>query len=656
MRARYDLSTLAWTLTGWHPHYWRATLSMETGMRLACDEGPHPAKAPGSVQQALREAGVLPDWNEGLHSRECEWVENRHWAFQTTVPDDWMAQPGRLWLDCQGLDYRGVILVNGQEAARFDNGFVPYRIEITPYRLPSANTLTVVFTELPRALGQVGFTSKITEWKARFNYIWDWVPRLVQVGISDMITLEVEHQDVISALDLYTDYDDEEGRGTIVPSAKIDVYHAAEIEVELADDTGTVFIQRSLAAPTYTQPLSELLVQPWQPNGNGDQPLYRFTMRLLSNKGEVLDEVTRRIGFKQVRWLPCAGAPSGAAPWVCEVNGAPTFLQGVNWTPIRPNYADVTEADYRQRLTWYRDMGCNLLRVWGGGPLERECFYDLCDELGLMVWQEFPLSSSGLDNWPPEGNAAIAALTAIARSYIRRRQHHPSLLMWCGGNELQGAPDGGKVGIGQPADLSHPLLSALCDVVAQHDPTRRFVPTSASGPRFTADAGDFGKGLHHDVHGPWNVQSMLEAECYPYWDHDDALFRSEAGMPGSSSAALIRQYGGALALPGDHDNPFWLHTGGWWVQWPQYLAEDGDPDDLEAFVMWSQQRQADALAYAARACKRRFPGCGGFLVWMGHDAYPCPSNTAILDFTGEPKPAALALKEIFTAPVAALAP
>ena len=96
------------------------------------------------------------------------------------------------------------------------------------------------------------------------------------------------------------------------------------------------------------------------------------------------------------------------------------------------------------------------------------------------------------------------------------------------------------------------------------------------------------------MHGPWNCAGPVE-KAFAYWDQDDALFRSETGMPGSSPAALIRQYGQELALPGDFSNPFWMHTQGWWIQWEDYLREGGDPENLEQYVAWSQQRQAVVL-------------------------------------------------------------
>jgi beta-mannosidase len=135
-----------------------------------------------------------------------------------------------------------------------------------------------------------------------------------------------------------------------------------------------------------------------------------------------------------------------------------------------------------------------------------------------------------------------------------------------------------------------------------------------------------------------------------YWQGDDALFRSEAGAPGASAADLIAAYRGDCATtPGTAANPLWRRTS-WWIDWPAFVAEQGrEPADLEEYVAWSQARQAEALRVAARACKARFPRCGGLLIWMGHDSFPCTINTSIIDFWGRPKPAALALRDIFTA-------
>lgn len=650
MKQIYDLSTLEWSLTGWHPHGWESAVSMELGLNLHADITQVPARVPGSVQQSLRDAGLLPDWNVKLNSRQCEWVENRHWIYETKLPAAWTAQPAQFLLHCAGLDYQGVVLVNGERAAIFCGSFVPYTFDLSPFLHEGDNRLTIVFTEIPRYLGQVGFTSQITTWKTRFNYVWDWTPRLVQIGIWDTISLEVRHCDAVTALSLYTDYDYRSQIGSVALKAQLALSAGTAVEVIVEGDEGEVSRQTFAAVADFSGVLQGLRVSPWQPNGNGAQTRYTLRLRVLDGAGELLDEEVREVGFRQVIWNPCKDAPADAEPWICQVNGIDTFLQGANWVPIRPNYADVSVDDYRKRLQLYKELGFNLLRVWGGAVLEKECFYALCDELGILVWQEFPLSSSGPDNWPPEDAQAIAEMQDIAAGYIARRQHHPALLLWCGGNELQGSVDGSKKGCGKPVDYTHPMIGMMRDTVQQLDPTRRFLPTSSSGPRFTAELGEFGKGLHHDVHGPWNFPGDV-AQAFTYWDQDDALFRSETGMPGSSSVEVIRQYGEDMALPADYSNPFWMHTQGWWIQWEDYLREGGDAGSLEQYVAWSQARQATVLAYAAATCKRRFPACGGIIFWMGHDCYPCPINTAVIDYNGEAKPAALAVAEIFHAKV-----
>lgn len=415
-------------------------------------------------------------------------------------------------------------------------------------------------------------------------------------------------------------------------------------KVRLASPAGEV-IEREFQS-TEDQAVVEIETpHRWWPNGLGPPTLYEM---------EIFDSGGRRVwsgsvGFKEVRWLPCEGAPNSAEPWVCEVNGRPVFLQGVNWTPASLDYLETKPDDIECLISLYKEMGCNLLRVWGGAFLESDTFYRAADRAGLMVWQEFPLSSSGIDNWPPENEAAVKKLELIATDFIRRRSHHPSLLLWCGGNELQGGI-GSKIGIGRPVDISHPCLARLGEVVAREAPNIRFLPTSASGPRFTADAKEFGMGLHHDVHGPWNMETDLDAWRL-YWQNDDALFRSETGMPGSMTAEQIRAYAGELnPWPPDENNLLWLHLSSWWRQLTEFEQQEPENSrNLETYCKWSRELQAEALGIAAAACKNRFPRCGGFLVWMGHDCHPCPANTSIIDVERNPKPAFQKLKSIFMA-------
>ncbi len=252
------------------------------------------------------------------------------------------------------------------------------------------------------------------------------------------------------------------------------------------------------------------------------------------------DAVSRIVGFRSIEWLAAQDAPPGADPWLCVVNGRPLFLQGVNWVPIRADYADVTAEEVRARLVAYRDLGVNIVRVWGGAALESEAFYDACDELGILVWQELPLSSSGLDNDPPH-DAEFAARARRHREELRGspRAHHPSLALWGGGNELTAVSAPAVPGL--PLDDRHPALGAARAAFADADPGRRFVATSPMGPRFEADQAEFGLGLHHDVHGPWDWPGDL-ASWQRYWDRrrlGDALRGQGGGGERCASCWLV---------------------------------------------------------------------------------------------------------------------
>jgi len=660
VKTTHDLSALSWKLAGFTPYGWHLAkfpaIVPSPQVGPASPEAPAiPAKVPGSVQAALHEAGIIPDWNEGLNSRHCEWVENRHWVYEAYLPDEWFKEGRSFRLVCQGLDYAGWVALNGKVIGEFRGSLVPHTFDLTAHLASSGNRLQIAFDCPPRWLGQFGYTSRMKEWKPRFNYTWDWVSRLVQIGVWDDIYLEAIDGPTIEDMRCFTEYDMHSHVGSI--TIRANASSDARGLVRLTLKQGDAILARKnvlLSDAREGYVWKDLSVKPWHPNGHGDQPLYALVADLIGDDGLLLDSETRRIGFKHVEWRRCEGAPENADPWICVVNGEPVFLQGVNWSPIRPNFADVTEGDYRKRLERYRDMGCTILRVWGGAFLEKRCFYDTCDEMGLMVWQEFPLSSSGVDNWPPEDEQCIADLAEIAESYIRRRQHFVSLLLWCGGNELLGGLDGGTVGSERSVDTSHPLIGRLERVVKELDPTRRFLPTSPSGPISILREEDIGKGVHWDMHGPWKPEGRLSGSWAKLWKTDDACFHSEIGAPGASPAEIIRRYRGDLPdFPASLENPLWRRNS-WWIEWETCVEELGrEPENLEEYVAWSQERQRAALAMAARSCKERFPRCGGFIIWHGHDCFPCTANTAVIDFNGDPKPAAEALARVYRAKVTA---
>ena len=648
-KTTYDLSTLKWQLSGFIPYLWSFDKISDVNEVKAqeAEVGPIDAPLPGSVQQALLNAGVLADWNIGLNYRQAEWVENRDWIYQTRIPDEWLCEAKLLRLRCAGLDYSGQVLINGRKVCEFANSFVPCIVDLKPFLKPSGNLLQIWFQPPPRWLGQFGYTSEIKQWKPRFNYTWDWIVRVVQTGIWDAVTLEVIHDAEIKSVKCVADAAPSSKLGSL--RMRIAATGGKNLRVALRDGDRVVREQEVAIRDALSEiAWDNLPVELWWPNGMGDQKLYAVEVRLVDDQGRLLDAKQLRVGFRHIAWRQTEGAPENAHPYLCVVNGKAIFLFGVNWTPIRPNFADLREEDYRKRMAIYRSIGVNMLRVWGGGFPERDWLYDLCDEKGVLVWQEFPMSSSGMDNCPPRDEESIRAMAQIAESYIGRLQHRACLATWCGGNELEDNLAGHVSADPTLTVAQQPMIVRLAEVVQRNDPGRSFLPTSPYGP-----IGDFtlescGKNAHWDVHGPWNLDGPVNGAWRNLWEHDDAMFHSEMGAPSASPAAMIRKYSGGLPLtPGTHSNTLWNRQP-WWIDWPKFAEEKGrEPASLEEFVAWSQQRQTDALVLALSMAKSRFPACGGIIVWMGHDCFPCTSNASLLDYDGEPKPAALALGKIF---------
>ena len=651
-----ELDGEEWSLIGWVPNTPQWLAGREKGfldpeaVQYQCLP-PIPAIVPGAVQEDLLRADWISDWNVGLDSWQCEWVEHRNWEYRRLVeiPETWEGK--RILLQAKGLDYAGHVAVDGHMVAGFSGMMVPHSIDLTDALEPGkTHWLSIVFQQAPPEQGQIGYTSRSQWFKARFAYRWDWCPRMVPLGIWDQIGLRAVGPLSLERCLPTTDYDADRGLGRL--AVRLDVRSeepiSASCRVKVTDDERVV--ADSVLPCAFGQGASETLlslpqdleVEAWWPNGMGERPLYDLEVSLLDATGQAADVWNGRVGFKQVTWQHCEGAPKNAEPWICAVNGKPLFLCGVNWTPIRMTYGTVTEDMYRERLALYADAGMTLLRVWGGAFLEKDCFYRLCDEMGLMVWQEFPLSSSGVDNCPPDDATALQTLATIADSFVWRRGGQASLLVWSGGNELFRLD-------GVPVDTGHPAIAMMAGTCARLTPEVRFVNTSPSGPSFGYSPERAGQGLHHDIHGPWQITGTLD-DWRAHWDAHDAMLISEVGAPSCAALDLLEAYRGDLDLwPPTINNPLWHLRQPWWLQWDRIAPAEGfrvDEPEMARYVEVSQMEQAEALGYLVASAKGRFPACGGVMIWMGHDCFPCLANTSIVDYWGRAKPALKAIKQV----------
>ena len=463
---------------------------------------------------------------------------------------EWVAQ--RTWVYRRRVG-GGTIEFEGvdHEATLFvDGGEVARHAgAFTPFRIEvpeGDHLLAVAVHAAPQSEAQVGRTSRVRVHKSRMGYGWDFCPRLVHQGIWR--------------------------------SVKLDPPPATFPSVTLADGVGSVEVDGDVVLRVESPEL-------WWPNGMGEQRLYRA--------GD-FEVGFRTLEFDDYRFV---------------VNGVPMPVRGWNWVPIDALYGVPRPEKLAHLLRLAARANVNLLRVWGGGLIETREFYDLCDRLGLLVWQEFSQSSSGIESIPSDDPAFVATMVAEAREIVPRLRRHASLALWSGGNELDG-------------DDSTPVLGALRDVVAELDRGRAWLPTSPLGER--------------DVHGPWEHQGLHAHNAH--YDTRTFLLHSEFGVEGMTNRrALEALISEAHRWPADRSNPVYEHLGAWWNNAP--LVQDvfgGRIADVETMRRASQWLQYEGLRYAVEATIRRG---AGVIPWQFNEPFPNAWCTSAVDYHGEPKPA-----------------
>ncbi|MBI3911951.1 MAG: glycoside hydrolase family 2 protein [Armatimonadetes bacterium] len=610
-----------------------------------------PATVPGHVQQDLLAAGVLPHPWVGLNSHLWEWTSARDWVYTREFTPPAAMAGMQVRLRFEGVDSSAHVFLNGEPLGDHEGQFVPVEFDVTGRLRPGeSNRLVVVVERAPEEQGQIGWTSRCRSprgWKARFAYGWDGCPRLIPVGIWDDVSLvatgPVWFRDVAVYANLSTDQT--EAALSVVSEFGVAQGMPVTVGVQIQDaglpvvetqDPVTVFDEGT----SLVQSLAIKRARLWWPNGHGDSHLYEAVLVLATRDGSrILDHRRVRFGLRRIEVLPCEDAPPDSLPYLLSVNGRRVWIKGWNWVPQDQFYARAAPERYERLLALARDAGVNMLRVWGGGLLEKEVFYDLCDRFGILVWQEFPLSSSGLDNEPPADPEYLDRITAQAEAMLPRRRNHPSLALWCGGNELTGSDL-------RPLDSGHPTLGALRNLVAVHDPQRLWLPTSPTGPRFSPDPACPEEG--HDVHGPWRFLGLRE---HPAFYHTiRPLLHSAFGCEGATNPAALHFLSGnspAALWPPDASNALWMHHGGWWEQRAAVEAAFGPLSDLDTYVRASQLLQAMGLQVAVESHRRRKWHCAGVLPWQFNEPWPNAVCTHAVDWFGQPKPAYWAVRRAY---------
>ena len=639
MYRKLSLNGRDWRFLDYIDEAWRTK-------KVECDEPsePRPWKTgtvPGSVHQDLWDNGTVPNPYYEQNSLLLEWIPQRSWVYRKTFIVDADHEGGCARLCLRGIDYRAHIYLNGTLLGTHESMFTPAVYEVASHlRYGGDNLLTVVLDPAPPSESQMGRTSKVGLTKTRMNYWWDFTPRMIHLGIWQEVYLEffdaITIEDVYVRPQLNSDYT----RADVSISIELAAQKPVSAELQMAiDHNGSQVAFYHGSVPTLSEGVTRFEVtlpidnpELWWPNGEGAQPLYRISVAIResgSDEAPYYKEIM--FGIRQVAFSPNVTSHPTALPYTFTLNGRKVYAKGYNWVPIDVQYGVERPDKLEHLLTLAKEANANLIRVNGVGLIETEAFYELCDRLGLMVWQEFNLTSSALNAKPKEDESFIDHVVKEAESFIPLKRNHPSLVLWCGGNELESLQK-------LPLNDEEPVIAALRATVKRLDPDRLWLPCSPSGP-LPFNGINMSRNRPddlHDVHGPWHHEGLTAQ--YTLFNAGANLLHSEFGADGitnlkSLEATMQRENRWPVTL----QNPVWYHLGSWWVQEKQWRDIFGELPDLETAIEATQFLQAEGVRYAIERNRARKFRNSGVLPWMFNEPYPMAACTSAVDYYGRPK-------------------
>jgi beta-mannosidase len=604
----------------------------------------YPATVPGSVHTDLLQNKVIEDPFYRDNETKQQWIGKTDWEYRTTFKvTQEVLDHKNIDLIFEGLDTYADVYLNEKLLLKADNMFRTWRVNCKDTLKLGDNKLKITFRspineilplmakmsyQLPASNDQGEKTSPWTR-KAPYQYGWDWGPRFVTSGIWKPVSLEAWNAARVGDLHIVQNKVTKE-QANLTAQVDISSSVAADAELLIEDsDHKTVVTKQTvkLAEGANHFALDFNILKPalWWPNGLGDHPLYSFKARLLL-KGQPLDERSTRTGIRslQVR----QDKDEWGQSFTFIVNGVPVFAKGANWIPADSFPTRISFDKYRWLIKSAADANMNMLRVWGGGIYETADFYNLCDEMGVLVWQDFMFACSMY----PGTQEFLDNVRAEAEDNVRRLRNHPSIAIWSGNNEIEGAWMNWGWKQNLPAsiwdDYQKIFDGVLKETCAKLDPGRLYWPSSPHGG-LTDDPNSLKSG---DTHS-WKVWHFAA----PFTDYQKEFprFMSEYGFQSFPALETVETY--ALADEHDIQSPVMMahqrHPRGNQLIKEYMLREYTSPKDFESFLYVSQVLQAEGIKVGAEHLRRIMPRNMGSLYWQLDDCWPVASWSSI-DYTG----------------------
>lgn len=599
-----------------------------------------PANVPGCVHLDLMNARIIEDPFYGDNESKVAWVHECDWEYSRAFEaDERLLECDVVCLECDGLDTIADVTINGCALGRVDNMYIQHCFNVHDKLIPGTNTIKLTFHSPvnfvkphierdPLMSPGDSIPGSIYTRKCPSQWGWDWGPKLPSSGIWRSVRLAGYKIARIQDLRIRQKHH-RGGQVTLNIEADIQRYRrgACTVTFRLIHPNGQVDEQDVKASGSAARwSMSIPNPQLWWPNGYGEQPLYRVEATL-KYEDEELHSFTRTIGIRSLKLEQKKDAHGRSFTFI--VNGVPIFCKGADWIPADQFPARITRDHYHHLISSAARANMNMLRVWGGGIYEDEAFYDLCDQYGILVWQDFMFSCA----FYPTDQKYLDNCRADIEYNIVRLRNRACLALWCGNNEIEWflaeghAGDKSTVRKKQYQKIFHEFIPAI---VSKLDPDTSYWPSSpSSGGKPFEDPNGQDSGDGH-FWGVWHERLPFTAYRQQYH-----RFMSEFGFESMPSLETVKTFAGkddlnmtSRVMECHQKN----RAGNGLILY--YLAQTFRfPKNFEMMCYVSQLLQAEAMRFGVEHWRRNRGRCMGTLYWQLNDCWPVSSWSSI-DYYG----------------------
>jgi beta-mannosidase len=599
------------------------------------------ANIPGFVQTDLYKNHKIPDPYFGENEKELQWISKSDWDYKTTFNvDKELLGKEHLELVFEGIDTYAEIFLNGSLLLQTNNMFRKWEVDCKSLLKEGKNNLEIHFTPSEKidsitATKQKVILPDIRSYtrKAPYQSGWDWGPRFVTMGIWKPVYLRSWKNARIEDIQINQDsiVNDTAWITTIfeIESAKTQDCFLSIIDESTPDLVNKVRVRLDKGLNSFPVKFSIANPELWWTNGLGDPHLYQFGFMMQTNYS--IDKKYKNIGVRTLELVQ--QADSIGTSFYFELNGKPVFMKGANYIPQDNFPANIPSLKYNRLIKSVVDANINMLRVWGGGIYEDDLFYDLCDENGILVWQDFMFAC----NLYPGDKDFNKNVKQEVIEQVKRLRNRPSLALWCGNNEIDEAWHnwGWQKSLGYSIvdsiklwndylNLFEKLLPNIVDSLSIQTAYVSSSPKNGWGRKESLTEGD----MHY-----WGV--WWGEEPFEMYEKKVGRFMSEYGFQGFPNMKTLRACLdstdirlGSKALLNHQKHPYGMEL----IQ--RYMEREYDvPEDFEDYNYISQLVQAYGIKKAIEAHRRAKPNCMGTLYWQLNDSWPGISWSGI-DYYG----------------------